>query len=205
MTTILPSAYLPSRVYFSAIKNTSEIIIDIHETFPKQTIRNRSFILSANGVLKLSIPLASRKNNTLTKDIQVDYSYSWQKQHIRALESAYNSSAFFLYYKDELFELLCSKKKFLLDYNTSITNWLLNKLKIESTIAYSDTFRTEYPTGNFNDYRSLLSYKQYQEPVIAEANYNRYFQTFSDKFDFHPNLSVLDLLFNEGNNTINLL
>jgi len=205
MTTVLPTSFLPARVYFSSINKSDKVIIDVNESFPKQTIRNRSFILSANGLLKLSIPLSSRKNHSLTKDIQIDYSYSWQLQHIRALEAAYNSSAFFLFYQDELFSLINQKEKFLIDYNLQLTEWLLKKLKIETDIFFTDEYVHSYPKEEYKDYRNVLSYKQYQSPILPESNYETYFQTFSEKFDFFKNLSVIDLLFNEGNNASNLL
>ena len=189
---ILPSAFFPPIAYFTALKD-NRCIIDIYESFPKQTIRNRLFIASANGILKLSIPIEKYPNHTLTKDIRLQESNEGATTIWRSLESAYNRSAYFEYYKDELKDKIFKKNDFLIDYNQEILAWLLSKLKLRADIEYSSDY---IPSSGIEsrDMRGQLSYKT---PPSTGDGFN-YFQVFEDKLGFIPNLSILDLLFSQG-------
>ena len=124
---LVSTSYLPSIQYFGKIVNASEIWIEAMENFPKQTLRNRCFIYAANGPLCLTIPVVKKqKPFQATKDILIDYTYSWQKIHWRSLVSAYNSSPYFQYY-DYILEPFYNKKtKFLFDFNNELIIKLLN-------------------------------------------------------------------------------
>ncbi|MEI7596661.1 MAG: WbqC family protein [Bacteroidota bacterium] len=198
---VLPTSYLPCRAYFSHVKSNSEITIEIYESFQKQSSRNRAFIYTSNGIQTLSIPLSSRKNHQLTKDITIDYTTRWQDIHWRAIESAYNSSPFFLYYKDELFTLLYKQEKFLIDFNLNLLNWLLKKIKIKSMINYSQNFENLNTNIVFQD----LTQKQYKSSLLNNYSDKQYVQVFQAKHGYIDNLSCIDLLFNEGPNTISLI
>ena len=198
---VLPTCYLPNRTYFSHLKNNDEITIEIFESFQKQTTRNRTFIYAANGIQTLSIPLSNRKNHQLTRDITIDYSTRWQDIHWKAIESAYNSSPFFLYYKDELNALLFSNENYLVDFNLNLINWLIKKIKLTCSIEFTESFENMNNTILYKD----LIYKQYQKSSKVSFENNDYFQVFQDKHGYLENLSIVDLLFNEGPNTSSLI
>lgn len=198
---ILPTSYLPNIEYFSILHAEKKVIIEIYETYPKQTYRNRAEILSANGILNLSIPVKKvLGNKTKTGQIQIDHSEHWNLKHWRAIESAYNSSPFFIYYKDDIRKHftgnLCEK---LTDFNAKLTKTLCTICGIKCELVYSVTY-TEKNTGKHSDYRDHFSPK-----ASIKKDFPVYEQVFSNKYNFYNNLSIIDLLFNCGPETINYL
>lgn len=196
---ILPTAYLPPIEYFYHLVNADEILIELHESYPKQTYRNRSKIFTANGILSLSIPVIRiHGNHTKTKDIQISYSDDWQKNHWRAIESAYNASPYFLYYKDEL--EIFYKKPFntLTEFNTALLIQLLDFILCEKDIQFTE----EYIKEN----KASIDLRNHFNPK-KESSFEcpKYFQVFEEKHGFQSNLSIIDLLFSEGPNTLNFL
>jgi hypothetical protein len=191
-TIVFSTAYLPPIEYFSCLNKYKTILIDVFENYIKQTYRNRCSIYTANGKLTLSIPVKKVDgNHTRVKDIEIDYSQPWQKLHWRAIESAYNSSPFFLYYRDDLKPFYHKKYKFLSDLNNEMLAILCKLIGIKTEIYFSERYIE--PSLHLIDFRDAFSPKKKSSLV-----HNRYKQVFDDKYSFIPNLSIIDLLFNEG-------
>ncbi|PKP38944.1 MAG: hypothetical protein CVT98_04090 [Bacteroidetes bacterium HGW-Bacteroidetes-15] len=198
-TGIFPSCYNPPISFFYYLKQHQEVIIDLHENFVKQTFRNRCQILSPNGVQHLSIPIVNVKSKKTTKKTTIAYFENWQKMHWRSLEAAYRSSPYFEYYEDRFYPIFMERKyEFLYELNQELLSLLIKIIGIETTISYTEKFIKTYE--NAVDYRTEMNSKQ---PFLL--TFEPYIQVFSDRHAFKPNLSILDLLFNEGPNTINYL
>jgi hypothetical protein len=180
MITLFTTAYLPSVSYIAECLLSDAVTIEAFETYKKQTCRNHCEIYGPNGRQKLSVPVIKvNGNHTLTKDIRISSFQNWQKIHWRSIETAYNNSPFFLYYRDHLEPFYIKKFDFLLDLNTRLLEVLSNILRIEKQIDFTDHF--ENPTGCHNKF--LLRH---------------YTQVFENKSGFLPDLSIIDLIFNLG-------
>jgi len=194
MRELFPTAYMPPVIYFALLLKCDAVAIETQETFPKQTWRNRATILSSQGTLDLSIPVIKpHGNKTITADIQIDTAQKWQNNHWRAIEAAYNKSPYFLYYKDALQSLIYSDEKLLLDYNNAFLRFFLACFKIEKTIVLTEQYT---PIPENEDLRQLLTPKK--PLMLRHERFPVYYQVFSDRLPFFPNLSVLDLVVNEG-------
>ncbi|MCX6273056.1 MAG: WbqC family protein [Bacteroidetes bacterium] len=191
-TALFATAYLPPLEYFMAIRGMESLLIEQYENFPKQTYRNRCLIAGSNGMQTLSIPVDKEGVvKVKTKDIKINYSEPWQMVHRRSIETAYNSSPFFLYYQDELRPFYERKFTFLLDFNLQLFELSLKWLGLDVPWNQTDAF---IPPGNeYHDYRFSIHPKS--EALFQSK---QYYQVFSDRLGFIPNLSILDLLCNEG-------
>ena len=199
---ILSTSYLPPIEYFTSIINSKEVIIEKKESYKKQTYRNRCEVYSSNGKLDLSIPIIKiNGHNTRTEDIRISYKYNWQKKHWRAIESAYNSSPFFLYYKDDLRKFFTEKYESLIDFNFDLLMVLFEMLEIKPKIKFSNEFIKSYDENSI-DKRNIISPKNNNN---SSENFPAYTQVFDTKLGFIPNLSIIDLIFNEGPNAIEYL
>ncbi len=193
---LLSTAYLPPVEYMALLVTQTSINIEAHETFLKQSYRNRCNIMTANGCLSLTIPVNKPNGNkTKTKDIQIQNSEEWFTNHWRAIVSAYSGSPFFLYYKDDFEDFYSGRYNNLLEYNTLLITKVLYILNTVAEINLTDSFNS--PQGLKHDYRYSISPKK--SYLIEE--FEEYVQVFSNKFKFVPNLSILDLLFNLGPET----
>jgi hypothetical protein len=193
---IFPVCYFPPAAYFTKLKLFNELRFEVCETFPKQTIRNRCYILSANGVLMLSVPLESRKNHDTTSDIKISYRNNWKLIHRRAIETAYKKSPFFEFYCDVIFAELEKPHEYLTGLNIGLTSLLATLLK--TNLRYSFTEKYSPEKNSETDFRKLFSYKTFEKRTHDIANGKAYQQVFVEKFGFVSGLSVLDLLFNLG-------
>ncbi len=192
---VLPCTYLGTIQYFSKLKNAEKCIIELHEHFPKQTFRNRCEIYGANGKLRLSIPLANRTERTIIKDIKINNNDNWQKLHWRSIESAYRRSPFFEYYESNFISFYENKFNFLVDFNLKIQEKVLSLLKFSPNIEFTTEYFKNYT--EYNDYRNIISPKK-DIKVDNAFEIKPYNQSFEAKFGFIPNLSIIDLLFNQG-------
>lgn len=169
-----------------------EANIDLHETYPKQTFRNRFHIDSPRGVLSLSIPVKKPNGNkTRSSEIILDYSQNWAAVHWKSIKSVYESSPFFLYYQDEIEVLFKKKYSTLYEMNEEIILELASLMGFDAKINHCDDFIL--PNTQSNDYRFLITPKQ-----ISTFNLQHYNQVFEQSNGFLENLSTLDLLFNLG-------
>ena len=193
---LLSTAYFPPIDYFAALAVAHKVVIESKETYPKQTFRNRCAIYSANGPLTLSLPVTRPNgNHTIVTDVEIATGVSWQLQHWRAIESAYNPSPFFLYYKEEIkpFFSACAGGN-LFNHNLEIIRSLCEITGIEADIAFNESYEKD-PSAQV-DFRHLTSRNQTNRRSMPE-----YPQVFSERYGFIPNLTILDLLFNLGPDT----
>lgn len=201
---VLTTAYFPPVEYFFAIASSGKAVIEQCEFYQKQSYRNRCRILSASGPEALSVPVV--KETTLSRPIRemkVDYDEPWLQVHKRALDAAYNSSPFYLYYKDEIMEVLDSRPTFLFDLNTKLLELLLQMAGVKADISFTEDFAKDWGEG---DFRETIHPKHKGENLLQIYKKEKtYYQVFSDRLGFVPNLSILDLLFNEGPNSISFL
>lgn len=188
---LIPSVAFPPLSWSPLFFSANQIIIEANETYPKQTYRNRYYILGPQGKMPLIIPVKKTKgNHSSILDIAIDYSTPWIRQHKGALISSYESSPYFLYLHDYFFALMDKKYQWLFDFNletfTLIAKWLGYENKITQTNDFSPG------TPNKIDFR----YEQTKD--INKQKTFPYTQVFDEKFGFTENLCILDLLFNKG-------
>ncbi|MCF8321199.1 MAG: WbqC family protein [Flavobacterium sp.] len=191
MSSLLLPTYFPSISNFSAIAKAASVVFEIEDNFQKQTNRNRTYIYSPNGIQILNIPIKhSKEKHQKTKDVKLETAFDWQKQHFKSLEAAYRTSPFFEYFEDTLLPIFSKKHTFLMDLNfetIEIVSKCLNmKLEFEKTTEYF------HETPDSLDFRYLADGKK------DVSDFKPYTQVFEEKHGFINNLSVLDLLFNEG-------
>ncbi len=190
---LLSTAYFPPLSYCSLLTQSKQLFIEAQETYPKQTYRNRCIILTANGLQNLTVPVKKPNgNHTRTCDVKISYDEDWQNQHQKALLSAYSAAPFFDHYIDFFAPVFEKKHSFLLDLNQEILTLLQQILRMNQLVRFTETF--EKRSINCIDARFLIHPKKTQNQLITEP----YYQVFSDRFGFQPDLSILDLLFNEG-------
>ncbi len=202
-TFLLSTAYFGPIQYFSKIYN-GHVIFEKHENYSKQTYRNRCVIYGANGPLILNIPVKRKKGSkTQITEIEIDYSTNWTQLHKRGIMSAYSSAPFYEYYIDEILPFFEKKHKYLFDFNLKtievICDFIQCKFIPEFTTSFIHSPETYY------DYREKIHPKkrmQHPDLMYEEITYN---QVFIEKKGYIPNLSILDMLFNEGPNTNMLL
>ena len=193
ISAIFPLFYLPPISYFTALKETDFIFsIEKHEHFVKQTYRNRASIASPDGVLDLMIPVVKgSKFKTPIKDVKISYDAKWQRLHWLSMQTCYRSSAYFEFYEDGLAPFYHQKFDFLFDFNVELFTWILKQLKQNQTLTYTAEYESDI--AKELDYRAGFNKNE-----IHSANAKNYFQVFSDRNEFIPNLSIVDLLFNQG-------
>ena len=199
---ILSTAYLAPIQYYSKLLKYDEALIEVYENYPKQTYRNRCSIYGANGLLDLSIPVKKIETKTKTKDIKIDYVTNWQKLHWKSIESAYRSSPYFEYYADEFLPFFTTKTDFLIDYNLALQNLITIIIGIEVQIKNTDKYIV-YNELAVSDYRELINPKK--KFIDLDFKQPEYTQVFSTRFSFIPNLSIIDLLFNVGPDSLTYL
>jgi hypothetical protein len=195
-TVFLSTSYLPPVSWIAVCFNYKNIVIEAHETYPKQTIRNRCNIATSSGILGLSVPVIRvNGNHTKTEDIIIDNSTEWQQTHWRSIVSAYNKTPFFLYYRD-LFEPIYIRKHLsLVKMNMELLNTIFAAMQI-SNLNIDFSFQYDFlPLGT--DLRNMFYSKQFPyQSVISELP--RYMQAFEENHNFLPDISIIDLLFNLG-------
>ena len=198
MKEILFLPYFGNIEFYSILKSCESPIFEIWDTYPKQTFRNRTQILGANGILDLSIPIKKPKGSkSKTCEIEIDYSENWQKIHLKSLESAYKNSPYFDYYANNIFDLIEQNDTLLIEKNKNILQVTSQLIGISTEIKTSEDY---IKNEGAKDFRTSISPK-----IKSNFKHNNWIQVFADRFEFQPNLSILDLLFNEGPNTVNFL
>jgi len=197
---VLPMFYLPPVEYFVKLNTyRANILIEKEEHFPKQTYRNRANVYTPDGVLGLTVPvMKGSKNHTKIKDVKISYDFEWQRLHWLSLQACYRRSAYFEYYEDELAPFYEKKFDYLFDYNEQLLRFVLKAMKMKIDYSYTQNYEVAYP--ELADYRESINPKR-----ETDFNQKPYFQVFEDRKGFIKNLSIVDLLFNQGPHSINYL
>lgn len=200
--TVLHPGYFGSIDQFYAFYKADQILWENADNYQKQTYRNRQYIYGANGKLLLNIPIVhahKKEGRQLYKDVKIENHFNWQNLHLKSLESAYRASPFFEFYEDDLAPLYNTKFTYLIDFNiacwTAIQQALdLEKIPEKKTQEYLLSYANR---TDIIDRRELIIAKRKSQIELTE-----YPQVFQEKHGFIPNLSILDLLFNEGPQTV---
>jgi len=189
--TLFSTAYFPSISYMARFLAEDEPVVEIWETYHKQTYRNRCRVMTANGVESLSVPVIKvNGNHTMTKDMTISPIEPWQHIHSRCLESAYKASPYFDHYYDYLKPIFEGRFERLVDLNDAALRAVLKMLKVNKEIVHT----TDYVREAENDLREAFIPKK----PFDSGLFPPYYQVFSEKFPFAADLSVLDLVFNLG-------
>jgi hypothetical protein len=201
---LLSSTYLGPVQYFTKFIIHPVQIIERFDHYTKQTYRNRCHIMGANRILPLSIPvLKGQTHKTYVGDIRIDDRKKWQKLHWKSIESAYRHSPFFEFYMDEFAPYFERQFEFLFDFNKALLQVVLRALDLDSNVRCTDDFVDE-PAGDWADYREVIHPKRdpSADPFFIPMPYQ---QVFAERLGFGANLSIIDLLFNEGPNARSVL
>lgn len=216
MPVLLATAYFPPVGYFAAMARDfilpplrqsllrpepSVVWIEAMENYQKQSYRTRCHFYAASGMQTLSVPVVhDQSGHCPIRDVAIDYSRPWIQQHFRAIVSAYRTSAYFEYYQDELFSIIESRPEKLFDLNLAIIGFFIRKTGLGVDLRFTESYE-EKPDGVW-DLRDTFHPKR-PDGILGELNLEKpYFQVFSRKYGFIPNLSIMDLLFNEGPDSI---
>lgn len=192
MQIVLPLAYFPPVSWMAIFLYSESPLLEIHETYPKQTLRNRCNIMAANGSLRLSVPVKKPYGNkTKTSEVIVDKGSNWAVRHLRSIASAYRKTPYFEYFEDELSKMLLTDHDSLVQLNENGLKLVMRMLRADKELRYTESFvKSEY----------ALSQKAEFEIAIAAmgVSFPNYIQAFSERFGFMPDISILDLIFNLG-------
>jgi hypothetical protein len=179
---------------------SEKIVFEMEDNFQKQTNRNRTYIYSPNGIQLLNIPVKhSAESHQKTKDIKIETDFDWQKQHFKSLEAAYRSSPFFEYFEDDIRPIFEKKYDFLMDLNFETMDFVSKSLRMKFEYETTTEYFQEVDSNTILDFRILADGKK------DSSQFEPYTQVFDDKYGFLNNLSVLDLIFNEGKYALDYL
>ncbi len=191
----LTSSYLAPVEYYVAIANAENVLLERFDSYEKQTYRNRCKILTANGIYALTIPVEKQSGvKILMRDVRISEHKDWQLQHWRSIESAYNSTPFFEYYKDDFLPFFEKKWDFLWDFNQELQAKVIELLELKPIITLTSEYQKSLNT-DILDFRESMHPKKQKSLISLKP----YYQVFESRFGFQANLSIVDLLFNMGN------
>lgn len=202
----LSSAYLAPIEYYAAIASAEKVYLEQWDNYVKQTYRNRCSIVAANGRMPLSVPVEKPQSpKCLTKDIRIAEHGNWRHLHWVSIVSAYNSTPFFEYYEDEIRAFYDRKFDFLFDFNEQLRELICSWIDIETShIHYTDEFKVDFAPDEL-DLRERIHPKKDWRETNSLFVPTPYYQVFQERFGFIPNQSIIDLVFNMGNESILVL
>ena len=215
MKTLLHPTYFPNILTF-AVVSQREIIWEVEDNYQKQTYRNRCHICTDQGKHLLSIPIqhvGGKEGRQKHKDVKLDNSYPWMRQHWRTLETAYRTSPYFEFYEDDIVPLFEKEQEFLLDFNLKTIETICDCLQTEMSTEKTSHYEKELKISH----TELVEVQGQKPETIFDARFlvnakkkidfgqSEYTQVFGDRHAFVKNTSILDLLFNEGPNSISYL
>ncbi len=195
---LLHPCYFGPISQFVALAKSSEVIFENEDNYQKQTYRNRMYVYGANGKLLLNIPIkhtGDKSQHQKYKDVKIENDFHWQKQHWKSLQSAYRTSPFFEFYEDDFEPLYTKKYDFLIDFNYDCLAVALESLQMDLKIQKTKEYIEN--STSVTDGRFLVNAKSRTQP-----RFDPYTQVFEAKTGYINNLSIIDLIFNEGPNTL---
>jgi len=196
---IFQPTYFSPIYQFQKLVSADEVFFEVHDNYQKQSYRTRLKIYTPNGLQSLVVPIKHQKGvRLLTKDVEIEYAYDWQKKHLKSIQNSYRSSPYFEYYEDDIMPIFQKKEKYLLDFLLKTQELSFEMLQLDIDYQKTKEHLPEYPKGK--DFRFLENPKLKEDFPVK-----KYTQVFEIKHGYIPNLSILDLLFNEGPNAISLL
>ena len=199
MDILIHPNYFPNIHQFRQIIKANSILFEVSDNYQKQTFRNRTYIYGANGKLGLFIPVIhTHKNRELFKDVKISYDSNWMDLHLKSLQSAYRSSPYFEYFEDDFIKLYAKKEKFLVDFNIKCIKLISNLLDLDLDYKISSEYVEK--TNDIIDLRDLSNARK-QKTIETP----KYIQVFESKHGYINNLSILDLIFSEGANSVLLM
>ena len=192
MPVLLHPTYFPSISHFVAMVHADKIVFEVEDNFQKQTNRNRMYIYSPNGMQLLNIPLKHSPigKHQKFKDSKIESAFDWQKQHFKSLEAAYRTSPFFEYFEDDIRPIFEKQHTYMMDLNFQVMEVVADCLGMD--FSYDKTEEYFHTIADMQDYRYLANGKK------DNSQFDPYTQVFEEKHSYINNLSILDLLFNEG-------
>ena len=204
-TALLQTTYFGPIQWYQKLYRYDQTLIEQYDSYQKQTYRNRCVIATANGLQTLTVPVEhsvnsqeQSANSPKVKDLRISDHNQWRRIHWNALQSAYSESPFFDYYADDIRLFFEKKYEFLVDFNEAIRQTVCDLLDIHPNVSYTSDFSLQ-PSA-IDDYREVINAKHPQ--ADADFQPRRYWQVFEDRHGFQANLSILDLLFNMGNEAV---
>ena len=210
MNAILATTYFGPVQWYQKLNRFDGVLVEQHEHFLKQTYRNRCIIATTQGVQALTVPVEApvgeglALSKTSIKDVRISNHGKWRTEHWNALQSAYGESPFFEFYEDDIRPFFEDRWEFLLDFNMAITEKMCELLDIHPHIELTSSYQNSLPFGEGRggalDFRTIIHPKHPQPD--PDFNPKPYYQVYQERFGFQPNLSVLDLLFNMGNEAV---
>ncbi len=204
MDVLLSTSYFPSVEYMACLLKASHVTIEKEETYPKQSLRNRCYLAGSQGVQMLSIPVVKTMgNHTPTSLIQIDESKVFRNHHFKTIQTLYRSAPFFEYYVDFIQDCIFFPEPNLFDYNLEIIRRLMNLLKIETPLTISENYQ-KTPDSKL-DFRNNLTHKSSYGSFKVLKNSSYYVQVFDQKNGYIQNLSIIDLILNEGPSAMSIL
>ena len=199
MDILIHPNYFPNIHQFTQIIKANNILFEVSDNYQKQTFRNRTYIYGANGKLGLFVPVIhSHKQRELFKDVKISYESNWMDLHLKSLQSAYRSSPYFEYFEDAFIKLYSEKEKFLADFNIKCIKLISNLLDLDLDNKISGEYVEK--TNDIIDLRGLSNARK--EKKIDTP---KYIQVFETKHGYLNNLSIVDLVFSEGPNSVSLI
>ena len=196
--TIFPLFYAGNIDYYASLIQAKNPVFEIHENYPKQTYRNRCSIYGANGVLNLIIPVQHLGKRLQMKDVCISKTENWRVLHWRSLESAYRSSPYFEFYEYDIKPIYEKKHEYLIEFTGELHQIIMKLLKVNLQQEYTEEYNAVCET----DFRNTFNAKK---EINIEGLFQKYTQVFDSKHGFIPNLSIFDLLFNLGPESIRYL
>lgn len=209
MKAILATTYFGPVQWYQKLNRFDGVLMEQHEHFLKQTYRNRCVIATTQGVQALTVPVEApvgegvALSKTEIKDVRISNHGKWRTEHWNALQSAYGESPFFEFYEDDIRPFFENRWEFLLDFNMAITEKMCELLDIHPHIELTSSYQNSLPVGEgwgVADFRNIIHPKHPQED--SDFSPKPYYQVYKERFGFLPNLSILDLLFNMGNEAV---